>query len=162
MPTLYCTESDVRKYLPPNVTVEGDNPTPDFRNPSPETVQIEDIEYFIESVSRYIDSMLGSLYDVPFKRINLGGEIDFPRPIKLVASIYAAQEIYKQKLQGVDSNYSEAQQARAKYAEGILVDIQNGEIRLYGNRGNRGDRFVKSTLRGAPKNPGVGGKSSND
>jgi hypothetical protein len=40
-----------------------------------------------------------------------------------------------------------------------LVRIQNGEIRLFGQRNTRGDRFVRSTLRGIPNNPRKDGTS---
>lgn len=160
MPTLYCNEIDVRQYLPPNVTTEGDNPSPNFRDPSPETVSQSEIVYFIENASRYVDSILGALFDLPFKRVNQGGEVDFPRPIKIITSIYAAQDIYKQKLQGADKNFSEAQEKRAAFAEDLLIRIQNGEVHLIGQRGNRGDRFIRSSLRGSPKNPSVDGRST--
>jgi hypothetical protein len=37
MPRSYCSVSDVKQYLPPNVVTEGDNPVPYFRNPTPES-----------------------------------------------------------------------------------------------------------------------------
>lgn len=160
MPTTYCTEADVRQYLPPNVTTEGDNPAPNYRNPSPETVSQQDIIYFIEWASMYVDSILGALFDVPFKRVNHGGEVDFPRPIKQITSIFAAQQIYAQKLQGADKNYSEAQSKREEFAKDLLRRIQNGEVHMMGQRGNHGDRYVRSSLRNSPRNPGVGNKSS--
>jgi len=160
MPTIYCTETDVRQYLPPNVTTEGDNPSPNFRNPSPETVSQQEIIYFIEQASRYVDSMLGTLFDVPFKKINQGGEVDVPRPIKQLTTIYAAQQIYAQKLQGADKQFSEAQKERENFAKDLLRRVQNGEVHIIGQRGNRGDRFVRSSLRGSPKNPAVDGKSA--
>jgi phage gp36-like protein len=160
MPTLYCTETDVREYLPKNLTTEGDNAQPSFRNPSPETVSQTEIIYFIEQASRYVDSILGALFDVPFKRTNQGGEIDFPRPIKLLTSIYAAQSLYAQRLQAADKQFSDAQKQREDFAKDLLRRVQNGEVRLIGQRGNKGDRFVRSSLRGAPKNPSVDGKST--
>lgn len=160
MPVVYCTEADVRQFLPPNVTTEGDNISPNFRNPSPETVTQQEIIYFIEWASLYVDSILGALYDVPFKKINHGGEVDFPKPIKQITSIFASQQIYAQKLQGADKNFSEAQKQREDFAKDLLRRIQNGEMHMIGQRGNRGDRFVRSTLRGSPKNPAVDGKTS--
>ena len=160
MPTTYCTEIDVRQYLPKNVTTEGDNPNPNYRDPSPETISQTEILYFIEQASRYVDSILGALFDVPFKRVNMGGEVDFPRPIKLLSSIYSAQQIYAQRLQGADKQFSDAQKQRETFAMDLLRRIQNGEVKLIGQRGNRGDRFVRSTLRPAPRNPSPEGKSS--
>jgi hypothetical protein len=162
MPTIYCTETDVRAYLPKNVTTEGDNASPNFRNPSPETISETEILYFIEQASLYVDSILGSLFDVPFKKVNHGGEVDFPRPIKLLTAIYASQQIYAQKLQGADKEFSEAQKQREDFAKDLLRRVQNGEVRLIGQRGNKGDRFVRSSLRGAPRNPGVDNKSSSN
>jgi hypothetical protein len=51
MPRAYCTTSDVKQYLPPNVVAEGDNPTPNFRNPAPETATNIDLDFFIEQAS---------------------------------------------------------------------------------------------------------------
>lgn len=160
MATLYCTEADVRQYLPPNVTTEGDNPAPNYRNPSPETVSQQEIIYFIEWASQYVDSILGALYDVPFKMMNHGGEIGYPNPVKQISAIFAAQQIYAQKLQGADKNFSDAQVKREDFAKDTLQRIQNGEIHLIGQRGNRGDRYVRSSLRNSPKNPAVDGKSN--
>jgi len=160
MPTLYCSETDVRQYLPPNITTEGDNPYPTFRTPAPETLSQQDIIYFIEKTSQYIDSILGAQFDVPLKKVNQGGEIDYPKPVKYVAGIFAAQEIYSQKLQGADSSYSDAQSKRRTIAEDMLRRIQNGEIHLLGQRNNRGDRYVRSSLRSSPRNPSEGGKSN--
>lgn len=162
MPILYCSETDVRQYLPTNIVTEGDNPFPTFRNPAPETVSQQDIIYFIEQTCRYIDSILSAQWDVPFKRINQGGEVDYPKPLKYISAIYAAQEIYAQKLQGADKSYSDAQKQRMDNAKEMLRRIQNGEMHLIGQRNNRGDRFVNSTLRGSPKNPADDGRSASN
>lgn len=160
MPVLYCTDTDVKQYLPPNITSEGDNPSPNFRNPQPETISKQDIIYYIEMASRYVDGMLGSIFNTPFKKVNHGGEIDFPRPIKQLTAIYATQQIYAQKLQGADRAFSEAQKNREDFAKDLLRRVENGEVHLIGQLGNRGDRFVRSSLRGSPKNPAADGKSS--
>ncbi|MEY4573713.1 MAG: hypothetical protein RLZ10_3019, partial [Bacteroidota bacterium] len=65
MPRAYCTTSDVKQYLPPNVVTEGDNPTPNFRNPAPETATNIDLDFFIEQASSQIDANLSIQYDVP-------------------------------------------------------------------------------------------------
>ena len=66
---------------------------------------------------------------------------------------------YAQALQGADRQSSEAQKDRFEWAMNELVRIQNGEIRLFGQRNTRGDRFVRSTLRGIPTNPRKDGTS---
>jgi hypothetical protein len=66
---------------------------------------------------------------------------------------------YMQALQGSDAQYSEAQKVRFDFAQNQIVRIQNGEIRLFGQRNLRGDRFVRSTLRGISINPTEGKRS---
>ena len=149
----YCDTNDVRNYLPPNVVLEGKNPNPNFRNPSPETGTNLDLDYFIQQASSDIDANLAVQYDVPLKQVNIGGEVAYPHPIPVICAILAAQMFYSQALQGADSQFSEAQKDRFEWAQTQLVRIQNGEIRLFGQRNTRGDRFVRSTLRGIPENP---------
>ncbi len=159
MPRAYCTTSDVKQYLPPNVVTEGDNPTPNFRNPAPETATNIDLDFFIEQASSQIDANLSIQYDVPLKQMNLGGDLSYPHPIPVICAILAAQMYYSQALQGADRQFSEAQKDRFEWAMNELVRIQNGEIRLFGQRNTRGDRFVRSTLRGIPTNPRKDGSS---
>ena len=159
MPRAYCTTSDVKQYLPPNVVAEGDNPTPNFRNPAPETATNIDLDFFIEQASSQIDANLSIQYDVPLKQVNLGGDLAYPHPIPVICAILAAQMYYSQALQGADRQFSEAQKDRFEYAMNELVRIQNGEIRLFGQRNLRGERFVRSTLRGMPVNPAEGKRS---
>lgn len=159
MARLYCSKEDVKKYLPPNIIVEGDNPSPNYRNPTPESVYNIDLDYFIEQVSDEVDASLATQYDVPLKKVNFDGEIDYPRPILEITSILAASRIYEQKLQGADRQMSDAIKERTKWAYEQLYKLQNGELRIYGNRNTRGDRFVRTPLRGVPRNPTVDGKS---
>jgi len=159
MPRSYCSTSDVKQYLPPNVVAEGDNPVPNFRNPAPETATNIDLDFFIEQASSEIDANLSVQYDVPLKQMNLGGDLAYPHPIPVICAILAAQMYYSQALQGADRQFSEAQKDRFEWAMNELVRIQNGEIRLFGQRNTRGDRFVRSTLRGIPANPTEGKRS---
>jgi phage gp36-like protein len=159
MPRSYCSTSDVKQYLPPNVVAEGDNPVPNFRNPAPETATNIDLDFFIEQASSEIDANLSVQYDVPLKQMNLGGDLAYPHPIPVICAILAAQMYYSQALQGADRQFSEAQKDRFEWAMNELVRIQNGEIRLFGQRNTRGDRFVRSTLRGVPTNPTEGKRS---
>lgn len=155
----YCTINDVKQYLPPNVTTEGDNPTPNFRNPAPETAKNIDLDFFIDEASSQIDANIGTIYDVPLVQKNNGGEVSYPHPIPTICAILAAQMYYNQALQGADRQYSESQKERFEWATNELIRIQNGEVRLIGQRSTRGDRFVRSSLRGAPRNPAEGGRS---
>jgi hypothetical protein len=159
MARAYCNIDDVKQYLPPNVVTEGDNPNPNFRNPAPETAKNLDLDFFIQQASQDIDANLATIYDVPLKQVNIGGEVAYPYPIPVICAILAAQMYYSQALQGADKQFSEAQKERFDFAQNQLVRIQNGEIRLFGQRNTRGDRFVRATLRGIPSNPRKNGES---
>lgn len=159
MARTYCTVSDVQIYLPSNIVVEGTNTAPNPRNPNPETLLIVNIEFYIEQVCDMIDSALGSQYDVPLKKVNLGGVVRYPDAIPAIAAVLSAQLIYEQKLQGMDQEKSEMVKSRVQWATNELLVLQNGERRLAGQRATRGSRFVRSTLYGVPKNPAQDGKS---
>ena len=143
MARAYCNTDDMKQYLPPNVLLEGDNPRPNFRNPSPETGTNYNLDFFIQQASAEIDAVMSTLYDVPLLQVNSGGEVGYPPIIVTICAILASQSYYSQALQGANNQFSEAQ----------LIRIQNGEIRLFGQRSTRGDRFVRSTIRGVPTNP---------
>lgn len=157
--TLYCTVDDVKIYLPNNLVVEGENPDPDPYNPEPESVQTINLEFFITQACQRINAQIRTIYDVPLKKVNQGGEKGFPDPIPAIAAILTAQMVYEQKLQGAEREQSEAQKRREDWAEGALLQVQNGEIVLEGQRRTRSSRFVSNTLYGAPKNPAEGGRS---
>ena len=55
MARAYCTVADVKKYLPQNIITEGQNPDPNPFNPSPETLPVVNIEFFIEQACIQID-----------------------------------------------------------------------------------------------------------
>ena len=159
MARAYCSTEDVKQYLPPNIVSEGENPVPNFRNPTPESASNINIDFFIQQASADIDASLATIYDVPLKQINMGGDVSYPHPIPVICAILSAQMYYMQALQGSDSQYSEAQKVRFDFAQNQIVRIQNGEIRLFGQRNLRGDRFVRSTLRGISINPTEGKRS---
>ena len=159
MPRSYCTTNDVKQYLPPNVVTEGDNPIPNFRNPTPESASNINLDFFIQQASAEIDANLATMYDVPLKQVNIGGDVSYPHPVPVICAILSAQMYYMQALQGSDAQYSEAQKVRFDFAQNQIVRIQNGEIRLFGQRNLRGDRFVRSTLRGISINPTEGKRS---
>jgi hypothetical protein len=154
----YCSVDDVRAYLPTNVVVEGDNPSPNFMNPNREAVMTVNVLFFIEQASDRVDMMLGTIYDVPLKKTNHDGEVKYPAAISYITAVLAAQMIYAQKLQGADKQKSESQIKREEDAIGQLSSIQNGEAILKGQRA-RGHRFISSTLYNAPYNPSQGGRS---
>ena len=159
MARAYCNTDQVKQYLPPTVVTEGSNPNPNFRNPAPETASNVNLDFFIQQASAQIDANLAIIYDVPLKQMNNGGEVAYPHPVPVICAILAAQMYYSQALQGADKQFSEAQKDRFDFAMNELVRIQNGEIRLFGQRNTRGDRFVRSTLRGIPNNPRKDGSS---
>lgn len=159
MPRLYCSKEDVKKYLPPNIVVEGSNPNPNYRNPTDESVLNIDIDYFIEQASDEIDAALSTQYDVPLKKINFDGIACYPKPILEIAAVFAAARIFEQKLQGADRQYSDSIKSRVEFVYQQLYKIQNGELRILGNRNTRGDRFVRSTIRNIARNPAEGGRS---
>lgn len=159
MSRLYCSKEDVKKYLPPNINVEGDNPTPNYLDPTPDSVFNIDIDYFIEQACDEIDAALATIYDVPLNKINFDGSIVYPKPIPELTAIFAAARIFEQRLQGAERQSSEVVKDRLKWAYDQLNQIQNGQRRLYGVRNTRGDRFIRQTLRNIPKNPAEGGRS---
>jgi hypothetical protein len=159
MPRSYCSVADVKQYLPQNIIIEGQNPDPNPFNPAPETLPSVNIEFFIDQACIQIDSALASIYDVPLKQINFGGDVDYPPPIPAVSALLAAQMIWEQRLQGSDSQRSESQKEREKWAQNELTLIQNGERRLVGQRATRGNRYVRNTALDIPKNPVKDGKS---
>lgn len=161
MSRLYCSKQDVKQYLPPNIVVEGDNPSPNYRNPTPESVLNIDLDYFIIQASDEVDGAAATQYDVPLKKINFDGEIGYPRPIPEITAILAASRIYEQSLLGADRQMSDGVKERVKWAYDQLARIQNGELRIYGNRNTRGDRFVRAPLRNIPRNPAEGGRTNN-
>lgn len=159
MARLYCSKEDTKKYLPPNIIIEGENPSPNYRNPTPQSVYNIDLDYFIEQASDELDAALATQYDVPLKKINFDGEVLYPKPVIEIVAILSAVRIYERVLQGSDKQMSEALIKRLEWTYNQMDRIQNGEIRLYGNRNTRGSRFVRSTIQNVPKNPTFGGES---
>jgi len=156
---MYCTIDDVAIYLPNNVIIEGTTPSPNPLNPEPDSVTTVNIEFYIKAAAQRINACLRTVYDVPLKKVNQGGLIQYPDPIPFVNAVLAAQMIYEQKLQGADREKSESQKAREANAEITLTSVQNGELLLDGQRALRSSRFVSNTLYPAPKNPAVEGRS---
>jgi len=157
---MYCDVTDVEKFLPPNIITEDMvDGTPDPLNPAPSTMTNTDIQTYIRYACQRIDSIVASIYDVPLKKVNQGGTVDYPYPVRPIAAILTSQMIFEQKLQGADRVRSESQKEREEWAEGELLLVQNGERRLTGQRNTRGNRFVRGTMPNIPKNPAQGGRS---
>ena len=128
MARAYCNTDAVKQYLPPNVVTEGQNPNPNFRNPAPETAANVDLDFFIGQASAQIDANLATIYDVPLKQMNIGGEVSYPHPIPVICAVLAAQSYYSQALQGADKQFSEAQRDRYDNAmNGVLLKYKIGE-----------------------------------
>ena len=165
MSRAYCTTTDVLKYLPKSIVVQGTNPTPNPRNPSPETLPVStapdsaSIADFIQQACQVIDASLGTQYDVPLKKVNQGGDVGYPNPVSMLAAIMAADLIFEQRLLGADRQRSESEKQRSEWVQEQIAAIQNGELRLFGQRSTRGSRFVRNTLNTVPHNPASGGKS---
>ncbi|MBS1722341.1 MAG: DUF1320 family protein [Armatimonadetes bacterium] len=157
--TQYCQIEDVKVYLPNNIVVEGDNATPDPYNPEPANLTVINIEFFIQQATQRINALIRTVYDVPLKKINQGGTVAFPDPVPAVCAILAAQMVYEQKLMGAERETSEPQKRREEWAENMMTRLQNGEVVLEGQRRTRSSRFISNTLRGAPRNPAVEGRS---
>lgn len=155
----YCTTSDVQRYMPINIILQGSNPTPNPFNPEPESVTISDVNLYIQDASDRIDGALSTIYDIPLKKINQGGVVGYPHAITNICAILTSQMIFERRLQGADRQRSESQKEREKWAESELMLIQNGERRMAGQRPTRGSRFIRGTLFDMPKNPAVAHKS---
>lgn len=155
----YCDATDVKKFLPPNIITEGSISNPDPLDPAPSTLTNVDIAYFIDLACARIDAALASIFDVPLKKVNQGGAVDFPAPIRMISALLTSQMIFEQRLQGADRVRSESQKEREKWAETELLLIQNGERRLLGQRNTRANRFVRGTLPNIPRNPAPEGQS---
>lgn len=155
----YCAVDDVKKFLPEGIVPEGENPTPNPRNPDPETLLTADVEFFIERASDLVDASLSTIYQVPIKKVMLGGTVQYPGQIPHICAILASQMIYEQRLQQSDRGRSEAQKEREQWAMNELKLIQNGERVLWGIHNLKSSRFVRNTLYGVPKNPASDNKS---
>lgn len=155
----YCSDTDVKQYLPEGIVSEGENPTPNPMNPAPETLMDIDIDFFIQQACAHIDGALATQYDVPLVQTNIGGVVGYPVPIPSIAALLASQMIWEQRLQGADRQRSDSQKEREAWAHAELAKIQNGERLLLGQVSLRANRFMRNTLMNAPRNPAVGGKS---
>ena len=149
----YCDVNSVRKFLPSNLFVEGDNDNPTFGSPQSDNLSLDTIEFYIEMASGLIDAAIGTIYDVPLRETNRGGIIGYPQPIPYIASLLTARFIYEQVLQGSDNQKTEEQKEGEKRALNELKLVQNGERVLDHIRATKSSRYVTGTLYNAPFNP---------
>lgn len=156
---LYCTINDVGNLLPDNVIIEGENSDANPFDRNADNITVANIEFFIRQAAQEIDGNLGTIYDVPLKKTIVDDSVDYPTPIPRICAVLAAAIIYNQKLQGGDSEESQAQKERENWARAQLAFIQNGQLRLPNQRATRSNKFVRNTLLNAPRNPASGGKS---
>jgi len=149
----YCSAEDVRRYLPRNIVVEGENASPNPRNPRPETLDIDTINEFIEDACDYIDTEIGTIYNVPLQKTNIGGSVQYPPPIPSIAARLAAKFIFEQRLSSSDTQQGEFINNHYNQALRELNGVVTGTRRLIGQLGQMGNRFTRSAWHGIPPMP---------
>ena len=149
----YCSVTEVRRYLPIAVVIEGENPNPNPRNPQAESLETSDIEAFIDDACGYIDSELGSIYSVPLRMTNMDGNVVYPPPIPTIAARYAAKLIFEQRLSGADQQSGEFVKKHYEEALRDLNGVVTGSRRLIGQFGQIGVRFARAAWYGIPPMP---------
>jgi len=141
----YCSVSDVKRFLPKAVTVEGITPSPpNVLNPNPVSLSDTDISGFIALADSDINSRLSGVYDVPLKKVNMGGTVQFPPPIPMISARFAAMLIFQQRLSGAERQDAEWVKENFNRATDEMLDIEGGRQRLAGQYSTRAARFVKS------------------
>ena len=149
----YCSAADVRRYLPRAVVIEGENPTPNPRNPRPESLDTDDVNAFIDDACMYIDSELGSIYVTPLHKTNMDGTAVYPPPIPSIAARLAAKFIFEQRLSGTDQQAGEFVNNHYTQALRELNGVVTGSRRLLGQNGQTGSRFARAAWFGIPPMP---------
>lgn len=149
----YCTNADVRRFLPRPVIIEGENPTPSARNPNAETLTLADLAEYIEQADEYINSKINAIYEVPLKKVNIGGTVKYPSPIPLISARLAAKLIFEQRLSGSDRQPGEFPKAIYDQAILDLNAVVRGNSRLLGQGSNISSRFARSSWHSVPPNP---------
>ena len=144
----YCTVDDVQLFLPKAIRVEGVNPSPDPRDPNPESLLDTEVESYIAQADQYINDRVGAVYDVPLRKTNVGGVLGYPHPIPSISARLAAKFIWQRRLAGadretgnfVDKHYAEAMEE--------LNDVLRGHIRLGGQDSWKSKRFAPGSWYG--------------
>jgi len=150
---MYCTVAEVKLYLAQALSVEGDNPTPSFLDPNPESLTLIDIDSYIGQASQYIDGELSSIYMVPLKKLNQGGLVSYPPPVPSIAARIAAKFIWEERLTGADKAGGDFIENHYKQATATLNEIVRGNIRIIGENGQLGSRFSRAPWHQVPPYP---------
>ena len=142
----YSSTTDVRKYLPRAIVIEGENPTPDPWDPSPESLITTDLVDYINKADNLIDSMVSSIYLTPLQAVNMGGDIVFPPPISEISAIYAAYMIFQERLSGSEKAAGEFTEKMYNWAENELRKIVARHYKLFGQDQLFGHTTIKFDL----------------
>jgi len=141
----YSSTTDVKRFLPKAVTTEGLTPSvPNVLHPSPVSLTDLEIASFIALADSDINSRLSGVYDVPLKKVNMGGLVQYPPPIPLISARFAAMLIFQQRLSGAERQDAEWVKENFNRATDEMLDIESGRQRLAGQYSTRSSRFVKS------------------
>ncbi len=149
----YCSTSDVTRYLPPEVVVEGDNPTPDPFDSAQETVQLDDITEYIVQADQIINGQLSTIHIVPLRQVNFGGTVGYPHPIPQISARIAAKLLWERALSGADRQHGEFIMTHYAQAMDQLQDVLTGHVRLLGHEGQMGSVFSRSSWHSVPPSP---------
>ena len=145
----YCTVDDVHIFLPKAIRVEGDNPSPDPRDPNPESLTDAEAEGFIEQADQYINGRIGAIYDVPLKKSNVGGTLSYPHPIPSISAPFAAKFIWQKRLAGADRETGNFVERHYQEAMEELNDVLRGHVRLMGQDSWKSKRFAPGSWYGS-------------
>ncbi len=141
----YSTNNEVKIYLADAVKTEGSNSSPSFLDPNPESILDSEIDAYIDQADQYINAELGSIYMVPLKKVNMGGLVSFPPPIPSISARLAAKFIWEQRLTGADKASGDFVENHYKQAMVELNELVRGNRRLFGQNGQMGSRFSRSS-----------------
>ena len=146
----YSAKSDVRLFLPRALVLQGENPTPNPRDPRPESLLDTDMNSYITMADSIINGRLATIYDVPLRKANIGGIVDYPYPIRMISAVFSAWMIWQQRLSGSEKAASEFVERMYKIATQQLDNIENKRIRLRGQDSYTVSRTVRNDLWAAP------------
>ena len=151
---MYCTADDVKKWLPKAVTVQGaaGNP-PNVLHPNPVSITTLELEDYIRRADSDINSRLSAVYDVPLKKANMGGRVDYPDPIPLISARFTAMLIFQERLSGAEKADAEWVRENFDKAMNELMAIQAGHQRLENEESTRSSRFAYSNWFNLPPYP---------
>jgi hypothetical protein len=154
----YCTIDDVRSLLPQSVTKNLDEQLDEtIIN---KTLSEIDIEYFMDSADRIIDSAVSVIYVTPLVRIvevtraTNAETITYPQPISYTAALLSAYLIFQKVFSEMQAPNQIPEYAKS-YKESAmrhLNDIRAGALDLKGQR-KIGHRYLKPESQNVNKLP---------